>query len=112
MFWGTVGGQVFVVRKGAPAYFRMRSRSWDDNIYGQFGVWRSPVAHLLWEQGVGGSNPLTPTNLSFTSETLPQLARRVRTFFGRCGSGLGFARRHGRRSLPSPSTTKDGFYEE
>src|SRR4029077_6024517 len=27
------------------------------------GVWRSPVAHLLWEQGVGGSNPLTPTNL-------------------------------------------------
>src|SRR5215471_12712591 len=25
------------------------------------GVWRSPVAHLLWEQGVGGSNPLTPT---------------------------------------------------
>jgi hypothetical protein len=24
-------------------------------------VWRSPVAHLLWEQGVGGSNPLTPT---------------------------------------------------
>ena len=27
----------------------------------EFGVWRSPVAHLLWEQGVGGSNPLTPT---------------------------------------------------
>ena len=25
------------------------------------GVWRSPVAHLLWEQDVGGSNPLTPT---------------------------------------------------
>ncbi len=24
------------------------------------GVWRSLVAHLLWEQGVGGSNPLTP----------------------------------------------------
>jgi hypothetical protein len=31
------------------------------------GVWRSPVAHLLWEQGVGGSNPLTPTNLSMAS---------------------------------------------
>jgi hypothetical protein len=29
-------------------------------------VWRSPVAHLLWEQGVGGSNPLTPTNFSRT----------------------------------------------
>jgi hypothetical protein len=27
-------------------------------------VWRSPVAHLLWEQGAGGSNPLTPTILS------------------------------------------------
>jgi hypothetical protein len=26
-------------------------------------VWRSPVAHLLWEQGVAGSNPATPTNL-------------------------------------------------
>ena len=25
------------------------------------GVWRSLVAHLLWEQGVGGSNPSTPT---------------------------------------------------
>ena len=24
------------------------------------GAWRSPVAHLLWEQGVGGSNPLAP----------------------------------------------------
>ena len=24
------------------------------------GAWRSLVAHLLWEQGVGGSNPLSP----------------------------------------------------
>jgi hypothetical protein len=24
-------------------------------------MWRSLVAHLLWEQGVGGSNPLIPT---------------------------------------------------
>jgi hypothetical protein len=35
----------------------------NDKLPNQFGVWRSPVAHLLWEQGVGGSNPLTPTNL-------------------------------------------------
>jgi hypothetical protein len=26
------------------------------------GVWRSPVAHLHGVQGVGGSNPLTPTS--------------------------------------------------
>lgn len=24
------------------------------------GVWRNLVAHLLWEQGVVGSNPVTP----------------------------------------------------
>lgn len=28
----------------------------------KIGVWRSLVAHLLWEQGVVGSNPPTPTN--------------------------------------------------
>jgi hypothetical protein len=28
----------------------------------QIGAWRSLVARLLWEQEVGGSNPLAPTN--------------------------------------------------
>ena len=32
------------------------------NHLSMFGAWRSLVAHLLWEQGVGGSNPLAPTS--------------------------------------------------
>lgn len=27
-------------------------------------VWPNLVRHLLWEQGIGGSNPLTATNRS------------------------------------------------
>ena len=29
----------------------------------EVGAWRSLVAHLLWEQRVGGSNPSAPTTL-------------------------------------------------
>ncbi len=32
------------------------------------GAWRSLVAHLLWEQGVGGSNPLAPTIKAFGTD--------------------------------------------
>jgi hypothetical protein len=28
------------------------------------GAWRSLVAHLLWEQGVVGSNPAAPIEIS------------------------------------------------
>ncbi len=31
------------------------------------GEWLSLVEHLVRDQGVGGSNPLSPTNLSLTS---------------------------------------------
>ena len=37
------------------------------------GVWRSPVAHLLWEQGVGGSNPLTPTTYNARHVTVMRI---------------------------------------
>jgi hypothetical protein len=29
--------------------------------FGEGGEWRSLVAHLLWEQRVAGSNPVSPT---------------------------------------------------
>lgn len=28
----------------------------------KFGMWRSLVAHFVRDEGVGGSNPLIPTN--------------------------------------------------
>ena len=38
------------------------------------GTWRSLVAHLLWEQGVGGSNPPVPT-ITAQRAGVAQLAR-------------------------------------
>ena len=32
-----------------------------DSLVPRNGTWRSSVAHLLWEQGVAGSNPVVPT---------------------------------------------------
>ncbi len=37
---------------------------WLSNSLRTFGEWLSLVEHLVRDQGVGGSNPLSPTNLS------------------------------------------------
>ena len=34
----------------------------DTHSHGMFGEWLSLVEHLVRDQGVGGSNPLSPTN--------------------------------------------------
>lgn len=34
-------------------------------------MWRSLAAHLLWEQGAGGSNPLIPTQVGILYESRP-----------------------------------------
>ena len=45
------------------------------------GAWRSLVAHLLWEQGVEGSNPFAPTRDPIIREThqgpgVPQISQK------------------------------------
>jgi hypothetical protein len=40
------------------------------NIIPHVGAWRSLEARLLWEQEVGGSNPLAPTIKRFVSKAL------------------------------------------
>ncbi len=45
-------------------------------LAGAVGAWRSLVAHLLWEQRVGGSNPSAPTNFPRTGPAQGRRARR------------------------------------
>ena len=50
-------GEFFRDFQGLPqaAAYRYNPASYD------IGVWRSPVAHLVRDEGVAGSNPATPT---------------------------------------------------
>ena len=53
-------------------------RGFTPMYFSPFGAWRSSVAHLLWEQGVAGSNPAAPT-------------RWTRTMFASSRGSPGFA---------------------
>ena len=46
------------VHTGGSVGSAKRSNQLRENI---IGAWRSPVARLLWEQEVAGSNPAAPT---------------------------------------------------
>ena len=50
------------------------------------GVWRSLVAHLLWEQRVAGSNPVTPTNRKSQSRLFQGTATKSPGLWGRKSS--------------------------
>jgi hypothetical protein len=63
-------GSGYMVRNGLtrPPEWCISSVSWGKNQSvtpreGSNGAWRSPVAHLLWEQGVPSSNLGAPTEL-------------------------------------------------
>ena len=45
---------------------RARPRPIDTLLQPKFGEWLSLVEHLVRDQGVGGSNPLSPTIFSHT----------------------------------------------
>ena len=56
----------------------------------QIGAWRSLVARLLWEQEVGGSNPLAPTNIFIPNQAVRRLGDgRFALEYDQCGTCAG-----------------------
>src|SRR3990172_7286569 len=55
-------GFVTAISRGSLVPHRLRSDFGRGEGGIIIGAWRSLVAHLPWAQGVGGSNPLAPTN--------------------------------------------------
>src|SRR5437868_5796340 len=74
------------------------------------GEWLSLVEHLVRDQGVGGSNPLSPTNQTQKKSLTTQ---RVRSFgFAQdfaCGLPLGFASLTPAKRLKFKSSRPDNF---
>ena len=46
-----------------PSHPTLQSRDDRRRLLERSGAWRSPVARLLWEQEVAGSNPVAPSVL-------------------------------------------------
>jgi hypothetical protein len=55
-----------LVQAESRGYKRARTRPNDALLQSKFGEWLSLVEHLVRDQGVGGSNPLSPTIFSIT----------------------------------------------
>src|SRR5918999_2900787 len=53
-----------VVYPVAGAWTSIRAKTGAERAAMDHGTWRSLAAHLLWEQGVAGSNPAVPTTPS------------------------------------------------
>lgn len=69
---------------------------------GEYGVWRSLVAHPLWERVVAGSNPVTPTSVRSLPRAadLPLRSATGTAVFRRSPRSAG---RHGEARCPHPA---------
>ena len=59
--WGTMILSLVSLMVELRLYTAVAAVQFCHEVPSLFGVWRSLVAHLVWDQGVQGSNPCTPT---------------------------------------------------
>ena len=95
-------GSVTLVRAQSRGK-RARPRPIDTLLQPKFGEWLSLVEHLVRDQGVGGSNPLSPTNKR--KEILAISHTRNRFFVAASEGGANFRRTGTGRLLVSTDAT-------
>ena|ERR1039458_4602443 len=81
----------------------------DTHFQPMFGEWLSLVEHLVRDQGVGGSNPLSPTIFSITYRLSPKPLHSVSTLcqhFSRVPFGGPGATGGGRHTLRCTSGSR------
>jgi hypothetical protein len=75
----TKGGTSTVDRRRTPQCYTLLNEqrflrdfllSWRERFSRAVGEWLSLVEHLVRDQGVGGSNPLSPTNFTYSIPSL------------------------------------------